>query len=223
MRAAIVLFARSPEREAAAKGMPSAAPLFRSLAAAWLREAVRCGAVPIVACEARDRDAFAAIASEVPRGWIAQGDGAFGARVASAVEDAFARGFEAVIVAAMDAPPRALARALRALASGVAVVSPSRDGGVNFVGLLSPERSLLMQLAPRRRDLVRVCLRYFADVEIVDGAIDLDSRDALRVAARDRVWRAYLGVPLTLALSPRGGERGLRGFAHIHSARPPPL
>ncbi|HUP62082.1 MAG TPA: DUF2064 domain-containing protein [Thermoanaerobaculia bacterium] len=223
MRAAIVLFARSPEREAAAKRMPSSAPLFRSLAAAWLREAMRCGAAPVIACSARDREAFAAIAPDVPRAWIEQRGGAFGDRVAAVAEEAFARGLDAVIVAAIDAPPRELDRALRALSRGVAVVSPSRDGGINYIGLLAPERELLRRLAPRRRDLVRVCAGYFARLEVVGGAVDLDSRDGLAVVGRDRAWRAYVGVPLTLALSPRGGERGLIGFSFPHRSRPPPL
>ena len=217
---AIVLFARSPEREAAAKRIGSAAPLFRAVIAAWLREAHSCGATPVVACSAMDRAALASIAPEIERQWIEQRGATFGERVVSATDDAFARGFDAVIVAAIDAPPRDLREALAALERGVPVVAPSRDGGINYIGLIAPEPELLKQLEPRRRDLLDVCKRYFERIYVMRGAIDLDSNDALALARRDRAWRALL--PALITVQPRNCAPAQPGVNHPYESRPPP-
>src|SRR5919109_1086053 len=140
---AVVLFARSPEREAAAKRMRSGAALFRAVVAAWLRAARRHGAMPLIACAREDRDALAAIAPEIERGWIEQHGVSFGTRVANAAEDAFARGHDAVVLAAIDAPPHDLGRAFASLARGIAVVAPASDGGVNYLGITITDRALL--------------------------------------------------------------------------------
>jgi len=49
-RRAVLIFARSPEAEAAAKHLPieKAARLFRSLLDSWLDAARACGATPII-------------------------------------------------------------------------------------------------------------------------------------------------------------------------------
>ena len=190
MRSAIVLFARSPEREAAAKGLPvSTVPLFRAVIAAWLEAAERHGAEALVACAAEDRPAFAPDVD-----WIEQRGESFGARVANAAAAAFAR-FDAVLIAAIDAPPPAdLGRAFDALARGVAVVGPARDGGVNFVGLTSLDVALLTRLAPRRSDLVRVCREHCGELLVLDSATDVDSIASLEQARRDRAWRGYFHV-----------------------------
>jgi glycosyltransferase A (GT-A) superfamily protein (DUF2064 family) len=190
MRSAIVLFARSPEREAAAKGLPvSTVPLFRAVIAAWLETAERHGATALIACAAEDRPAFAPDLE-----WIEQRGDSFGARVANAASAAFAR-FDAVLIAAIDAPPPAdLSRAFEALAEGIAVVGPARDGGVNFLGLTSPDVELLTRLAPRRSDLVRVCREHFRELLVLGSATDVDSVASLAQARRDVAWRGYFGV-----------------------------
>jgi glycosyltransferase A (GT-A) superfamily protein (DUF2064 family) len=202
MRRSIVLFARSPQREACAKRMRFAAPLFHALVASWLDAAQRVGATPVIACAAGDREALASIAPEIVREWIEQQGTTFGERVARATDEAFARGFEAVLVAAIDAPPHDLGEAFARLASGVPVISPSRDGGINFIGLLRPEPELLARLEPRRRDLVEVCTRHFASLAIICSTIDVDDERALDAARSDKAWRTLLRAPLVVHAAP---------------------
>jgi glycosyltransferase A (GT-A) superfamily protein (DUF2064 family) len=209
MRPAILLFARSPEREASAKRMRFAAPLFRALVASWLDAARRHEAKPVIACAEEDREALASIAPDIDREWIEQRGATFGERVASATDEAFARGFDAVLIAAIDAPPHDLREAFAKLAEGTPVVSPSRDGGINFIGLVRPERELLAQLELGRRDLLAFCARYFAvqprggetppvqpprtaAFHIIRSTIDVDDEHALNIAKTDRAWRGLL-------------------------------
>lgn len=192
MTPAILLFARSPEREAAAKGMRAAAPLFGAVIRAWLDAAHAHGAVPFIACAREDRASLAAIAPEVAREWIEQRGERFGSRVATAVSEAFARGFDRVIVAAIDAPPSDLPRALDALARGISVIAPARDGGINFIGLTTPDRALLEQLTPRRRDLVRLCRAHLGALLVLRVATDIDSPSALDAARNERAWRGFV-------------------------------
>jgi glycosyltransferase A (GT-A) superfamily protein (DUF2064 family) len=213
---AVLLFARSPEREAAAKRMTGAAPLFRAVVAAWLREAEAHGARPVIACEPGDRAALAAIAPEVGRDWIEQPRAAFGERVCAAVSEAFARGFETVVVAAIDAPPpRRLGEALAVLANGTPVIGPARDGGVNFIGVTAFDPELLENLT-----FVR-CRTLLADAVVFEAATDVDSTASLSVARRERSWRGYFQI--------RPVERVPR-IAHVLAGatfqlwcRPPPV
>jgi len=221
MRTAIVLFARSPEREAAEKRMRFAAPLFRALVASWL-DAARChGATPVVACAAADRDALASIAPDIEREWIEQRGATFGERAARASADAFARGFDAIVLAAIDAPPRDLREIFASLERGIPAISPSRDGGINCIGLVAPEAELLAQFTPRRRDLVQLCRRYFARLAIVAGTIDVDNERALAIAKRDRAWRAFLSQ--TPPAQPRNRATAQPGHAIQSASRGPPV
>ena len=212
---AVVLFARSPEREAAAKRMGGAAPLFRAVVAAWLREAEAHGARPVIACEPRDRDALAAIASEVARDWIEQPQAAFGERVCSATIEAFSRGFASVVIAAIDAPPpRRLGEALAALANGIEVIGPARDGGVNFIGVTHADRALLGNLTFAR------CRAALPHARIFEAATDVDSPSALRIAQREKTWRGYI-APQVIPPVPHI-SRALRGVCRPLASRPPP-
>jgi len=183
-----VLFARSPEREASAKRMRSAAPLFRALVASWLEAARRCEAKPVIACAEEDRDALASIAPDIEREWIEQRGTTFGQRVACVTDEAFARGFDAVLIAAIDAPPHDLDEAFARLDEGTPVISPSRDGGINFIGLVQPEPELLGRLEMRRRNL----REQFAAFSVVRGSIDLDDEHAISIARTDRAWRGLI-------------------------------
>ncbi len=211
---AVVLFARSPEREAAAKRIPGGAPLFRRVIAAWLRETAAAGARPVIACERRDCDALAAIAPEISRDWIEQPRASFGERVFSAAAEAFARGFERVVIAAIDAPPLHLAEALSALDRGVPVIGPARDGGINFIGVAAAGRELLTQLTLER------CVAALPDAVIFEAATDVDSAASLNQARLERSWRGYLPAPLR-PFAPLA-VRALSGVSHPHTSRPPP-
>lgn len=210
---AVVLFARSPEGEAAAKRMPSAAPLFRAVVAAWLREARRRGAMPLIACAREDMRALAAIAPEIERGWIEQRGATFGARVANVAEEAFARGFPSIILAAIDAPPHHLGRALDALRRGINVLAPARDGGVNYIGITSLDRELLEDLTARR------CRERLAKLLIVETMTDVDSTSAMEIARNEHAWRPFLAPHQ--ALCDRTWTP-LQGMKRTSIARPPP-
>jgi glycosyltransferase A (GT-A) superfamily protein (DUF2064 family) len=212
---AVVLFARSPEREAAAKRLGGAAPLFRAVVAAWLREAEAHGARPLIACEPRDREALAAIAPEVPRDWIEQRRVSFGERVCSATAEAFARGFSSVVLAAIDAPPpRRLGEALAALANGTGVIGPARDGGINFIGITHPDRDLLAHLTVAR------CRAALPHALIFEAATDVDSPSALHAARTEKAWRGYI-PPQTIPSIPYI-SRASRGVCRPLESRPPP-
>jgi glycosyltransferase A (GT-A) superfamily protein (DUF2064 family) len=218
---AIVLFARSPEREAAAKGMRSSVALFREVVARWLEAARVHGVVPVIACAAEDRVSLSAISPQVERLWIEQRGERFGVRVAFAVADAFVLGFRSVILAAIDAPPpRDLGRVLSALARGVTVIAPARDGGINFIGLTSPERVLLESLSPRRHDLVRLCRAHFHELIVLRTTTDVDSPDALADARNERAWRGLL-TPIA-CIEQHAKFSSLLGVEPSLQSRPPP-
>lgn len=216
MRPAVVLFARSPEREASAKRMRFAAPLFRALVAAWLDAARRHDATPIIACDETDQDALAGVAPQLARQWITQRGDSFGDRAAHAVDDAFARGFDAVLIAAIDAPPHHLGEAFRRLAEGTPVVSPSRDGGVNFIGFTEPAAELLRDIEIGRHDLVSL----FAHFHVITSTIDLDGPCALAIARTDRAWRSYF--PSAPAAQPRNHATALQVLVLPCATRAPP-
>ncbi len=213
MRTAVVLFARSPEREAAAKRMRSGARLFRAVVAAWLRAARRHGATALIACAAEDRDALAAIAPEIERGFIEQRGDSFGVRVANAAEDAFVRGHDAVVLAAIDAPPHHLASTFAALARGIAVVAPASDGGVNYLGITTVDRVLLEDLTTQR------CRERFAELLVVETATDLDSSRALEAARREKLWSALIAPFIAISESE---PHPLRDANLTFLTRPPP-
>ena len=183
-RPAVLLFARSPEREAAAKRMPHAAPLFRAVVTAWLDAAQRYGAAVVIACEDGDRSALARIAPHVQRGWIEQRGSSFGERVVAAAGQAF-RTFDALLVAAIDAPPpHDLTRVFAAIEAGTVVIGPARDGGVNFIGLGALDAELLGDLTVRR------CRERCARLLVLGAVTDLDSQRSLAAARNERAWRA---------------------------------
>lgn len=217
---AVVLFARSPEREACAKRMPSAAPLFRAVIAAWLRAAHAHDAVPVIACEPRDRDSLASIAPALERCWIEQRPGTFGTRVADAVSATFLLGFDNVLLAAIDAPPTDLGAAFAALDRGHAVIAPAKDGGVNFIGLTSPNRTLLEQLAPHRRDLVALCERHLAGVVVLETTTDVDNPSSLEQARRERAWHPFLQPQHLNTTTPQ--HLILPAIPHPSASRAPP-
>src|SRR2546430_8868515 len=138
MSRAVVIFARPPELEAAAKGLPLRyARLFEQTVAAWLRAATAAGATPVIACAARAR--FHAIAPEVARLYVDQRGATFGERLASAAEAVFALDFDEVVMTGIDAPLPRVADVFAALGRARAVIEPARDGGINLIALRAPD------------------------------------------------------------------------------------
>jgi glycosyltransferase A (GT-A) superfamily protein (DUF2064 family) len=192
MRArALVLFARSPWREAAAKGLRGdSAALFRRLTTAWMRSAAACGARVIVACDDADREALGRIEPSIDRLTLTQRGATFGERLANAADDAFALHHERVIVAGIDAPPPDLNRAFALLEEHEIVAAPARDGGVNLIGLRAPAHALLASIEIGQR-----CINAFASAAILASVTDIDSPADLARAAQEAAWRLYLAIP----------------------------
>lgn len=186
---AVVLFARSPWREAAAKGLRGeAAALFRRLISAWMR-AAGCAQI-IVACDEIDRDALDGIEPSIDRITLSQRGATFGARLANAADDAFALGCDRVIVAGIDAPPPDLERVFDLLNEHDVVAAPANDGGVNLIALAAPAHELLASIEIGQR-----CIDIFAGAAILDCVTDIDSPRDLARAAREIAWSGYFDHP----------------------------
>ena len=215
-RRALLVFTRSPEAEARAKGLApeSASRLFSAFLASWREAAEEAGATLLISaptgCAARFREALPDL--DV----LPQPARPFGARLAAAVGEVFARGFEAVSVVAGDTPAISageLDLAFRALERGSVVVGPSRDGGVYLVGLPDAAAGTLVAgFAPRNPRLCRELEsalaregRRVARLGVrgeIDGAGDLSR--ACRESRWSPVWREY---EFLLAAALRFGRR----------------
>jgi glycosyltransferase A (GT-A) superfamily protein (DUF2064 family) len=182
---AVVLFARSPWREAAAKGLRGeTAALFRKLISSWMR-AAGCAQI-IVACDEVDREALDGIAPSIDRITLFQRGATFGERLANATDDAFALGCDRVIVAGIDAPPPDLEHVFKLLDEHDVVAAPANDGGVNLIALAAPAHELLASIEIGQR-----CIEIFAGAAILDCVTDIDSPRDLARAAREVVWSGY--------------------------------
>ena len=178
MSRAVVIFARLPELEAAAKRLPvqTATPLFRAVTASWLRAAAASGATPLVACTRDARVRFDTIAPEIGRLYIDQRGASFGERLASAADAAFALRFSEVLVTGIDAPLLPdVSAVFDELANARAVVGAARDGGINFIALRAPERELLSSIAARQRDVLARCRAYFETLVVMPASPDIDT------------------------------------------------
>jgi glycosyltransferase A (GT-A) superfamily protein (DUF2064 family) len=215
---ALVIFARSPEEEAAAKGLRAdvAVPLFRAVIAAWLRAAEAAGAVPVIA--ARSAKPFARVAPGVARVHVAQRGGSFGERLANAAGDVRALGFEEIVFTGIDVPPPDdTAQLFDALGSVDAVIAPARDGGINAIAFRGDASPLLAEMAPRAHDLVARCRLFFGSLLVLDTASDIDSVADLATASRERAWHRFKALLVRLTdlraaapSSPRAPARAAR-------------
>jgi uncharacterized protein len=225
---ALLLFSRSPEREAAAKGFPRCAgrTLFRALAGGWMESALRAGAAVLISSPDPPTPQFSAR-------WLPQTGQSFGQRLSRAVEAAFARGYGPVIVVAGDTPALdgpGLAHTFRHLEEhGGAALGPSPDGGVYLIGLSCPEAAVLSRIAPRRRDVFTECRRSLSGLQLLlPACADLDGPGRARaiLARHDEPWRnwrtllAALSHPDHPAPRPAGDPTAGHGLAL--PARAPP-
>jgi glycosyltransferase A (GT-A) superfamily protein (DUF2064 family) len=191
-RRAVVLFARTPESEASAKGLPPGATvIFEALIRAWLRAAESAGATPIIACSPADRSRLSAIAPKRARLYVDQAGERFGDRLAGAA--AACSRFSPIVIAGIDAPPPDLQLTFDLLERGEvdAAIAPARDGGVNAIGFIEPPLDLLRSFTIGDASLARRCFEFFDDVLRLEGSTDIDSAKCLRAAARERLWRRF--------------------------------
>ncbi len=216
-RRALLVFTRTPEAEARAKGLcPEAGSfLFAAFLSSWERAAEAAGASFVISSPPRCAERFRARRGPGRPPVLVQSRGRFGERLASAVDEVFALGFTSVAVVGGDAPAisaRDLDRVFRALEGpgSPVVVGPSRDGGVYLVGLSDAQDRFLGDFSPRDP---RLCERLEAALERAGREIvrlevrgELDSVDDLKRAYRDRDSKADWGefrFLLAAALRPR--------------------
>jgi glycosyltransferase A (GT-A) superfamily protein (DUF2064 family) len=192
-RRAVVLFARTPEAEAVAKGLPlRSAALFETLIADWIRVSFAAGATAVLACTPASRKRLSRIAPELPRTYVDQGCGSFGERLA-AVANAVASRSDATIIAAIDAPPHDLETAFERLESADvdAIIAPARDGGINAIGFRQAPIDLLETFTVGDADLLARCRRHFDRIYEMVPATDIDSLERFRAARDEGVWVPY--------------------------------
>ena len=192
-RRAVILFARTPEAEAVAKGLSrQAIRLFERLIAEWLRAASAAGADAFIACARSERERFATIARDVSRAYIDQHGVTFGARLASAASSVIS--YDAIVISGIDAPPPPdLARALEALEAEEvdAAIAPARDGGVNLIAFREAPLDLLATVAPGDGTIARRCRDRFPQLYEFARTSDLDTEDDIARATREAAWKQF--------------------------------
>lgn len=220
----VLVFTRTATGEAAAKRMSAARPLFACARARVLAAAASSGARVVVAAPEA--------APEIPgTRTLRQRGRTFAERLAGALADARALGYEEIVVVPGDVPglqARHLRTAFARLRSSSAVLGPSPDGGVYLLGVrgdFSPLLAGVPWCTPRVFDALRAnagqaaVLPALADVDghahlrALRSAPDLDAELAFIVAAL--LARAAWPAPATPAALP---DAHRRPFA----SRPPP-
>lgn len=205
----VLLFARAPRAEAAAKGLRGGEALF-------------------ALSQGRVRDAVAALPGVefvlVPP--AAQAGAHFGEKLEAVFRDAARRGYEEIVAVPGDVPEltaRNLAAAFRALSESDTVLGPSPDGGVWLIGL----RAGAVLPSDFFEDVPWLTARVFeALVSNAPGSVvlaergDVDLRaDALRMR---RAARAAFDVELVAALGVMlGMSPSIRAAVTSFAALPP--
>jgi 2-phospho-L-lactate guanylyltransferase (CobY/MobA/RfbA family) len=217
----VLLFARAPRAEAAAKGLRGGEALF-------------------ALSQGRVRDTVAALPGVdfVPVPPASQSGADFGAKLESAFREATLRGYEEIVAVPGDVPELAahdLEAAFRALSESDTVLGPSRDGGVWLIGLRAGEVALsdFFEGVPwRTRRVFEALLSNAPGSVVLAEMADVDLRtDALRMrraarAAFDIELVAALGVLLGVSPSIRAAETFFATLAPLSllpPSRAPPL
>lgn len=232
---AVVVFARAPREEEAAKHLPRRGAGARELFAAMRRRLFRD-----LAATSLDASLVIAGGGDAPDGAIRIGQrgATFAERLGNAVDDAMAMGFEDVVVIAGDVPEleaRQIAEALRALSDRRGIVlGPSPDGGVYLIGISRRTRGVLQGvrwLTPHvAADLRRRSAELAWTVTALAPLRDVDSRlDISRLIAIPGVAPALVAIAWTLVSTraPRCGSHraprpGAAPPSRRRAARAPP-
>lgn len=188
---AVVLFTRLPQDEPKFRDeLPdrSVAGLFQQLLTRASRAVTQFTEV----------DLLVSVATDSPqsnlRGFFPQRGGSFGERLANAMHDAFALGYERVIVMGNDCPELTvddLRAAARALDQHQCVVGPAEDGGCYLVGLHGVTTEMLSSVGWQRHSncasLIQALVHRKHTFALLEARLDLDRMDDLRrFAARHR-------------------------------------
>lgn len=202
---AVVLFARTPEAEVAAKHLPlQRVALFEKLIGAWLSAAEESGATPVIACAVPDRERFDRISPHVPREYVNQIGRSFGERLANTAR--MCRAFSAVAIVGIDTKVVDLERVFEAVESNDAVIAPACDGGINLIAYRDPPLELLRSFAIGDASIAARCIAYFPSVQVLAASHDFDALD------RDSSLQTFEG----------GGEPPHSKPRSVESLRAPP-
>ena len=239
---ALLLFARSPEGEARAKGIPGsgASALFSALAVSWAEAARHSGARLIVAGPASCRNRLEALLGRWNPEVRLQAEGSFGDRLAESAEEALRLGAGTLLIAGGDCPapaPAEIEAAFAALESSpaTAALGPAGDGGLYLIGLPPAHRDLLRTVGRRDAALFErirgallsrsVRVRVLPPISDIDAVSDLRRvRDAAR---SDAAWAPFEEL-LKSALAPdrarevRSPPAASSVFADFRTLRGPP-
>lgn len=215
---ALLLFTRSPEAEARAKGISpvAGARLFSRILASW-RDAARAAGVRLVVAtpaSCRRKMELSPIGGDALL--LTQPPGGFGRRLESSAARTISLGFRKIVVVGGDSPAVAgedligVFERLEAR-SGVCVLGPSMDGGVSLVGLTRASLPLLGAMTLRCGDQFRRSLEFLSrggfETHVLPARGEIDSPGdlarALEQGRDDSAWTPYRFL-LAEALRPEG-------------------
>jgi len=167
----VLVFALSPDREAASKRIRGGAPLFEQCILRIQAEVAKLADVDLVLVdETRQRG------------------GSFGERLESAFADARARGWREIVAVPGDVPgleSRHLEAAFAALRRSELVLGPSPDGGVWLIGARGDVATAFAGVPWRTAGVLEQLLRNVASSELLAPLADVDRPDDLHQLARD--------------------------------------
>lgn len=237
----ILLFTRSPEAEARAKGLPlsDGSRVFAGFLNGWQQRAHEAQAELLIVAPA---GSVLALARLLPEASIRQQQGtSFGDRVEAAFASAFRDGGRSVLMVGGDGPPLELADLNRAFAhlesrGSALVLAPAADGGVTALGFNAsaerPLHAITWQSPDVFRQLKAEATRLRLDLLLTSPGYDLDSARNVGVLYRlSRLasnWRAFRWLLLSLLIRTRNvalgrDNRASRLIAHSRNTRGPPL
>lgn len=220
-RRCVLLFARAPRAEAAAKGLRSGEALFA-----------------LAQCRVRDAVAVLPGVELVLVPPAAQAGTLFGEKLEAAFRNAARRGYDEIVAVPGDVPEltaRDLAAAFLALSESDTVLGPSRDGGVWLIGLRARGVSLSDFFAKVPWLTTRVfdtLVRNAPNAVLLGELPDIDRRgDALRMRRGARVafdveLVGALGILLGVSPSTRAAGVSFAALAQLSLSPPsraPPL
>ena len=173
----VLVFTRTPFREARAKRMPSARALFACARARVLAAAAGTGADVVVAAPDAPGPSPPGTTGLPQRGIT------FAERLANALADARALGYEQIVVVPGDVPAlenRHLRAAFARLRAYPTVLGPSPDGGVYLLGVRGDFEPILAGVPWCTPHVFKALLANAGRAAVLPALADVDGRAHLR-------------------------------------------